>query len=127
MYSVQSILYTFLGTAFWLTLDCHSGSLSLPSTCTIYTSFTLLNHIYCTLSKNHCITKAFLTQFILSCKLSPHSHSDIFYVDISWTSPWAGGMMEGHKAILDTGVLRKVLLVPKIPLLQSQGLYPIFQ
>jgi hypothetical protein len=50
-----------------------------------------------------------------------------FYVDISLTSPWTGGMMEGLKVILDTVVLRKVPLVPKIPLLQSQDLYPVFQ
>jgi hypothetical protein len=50
-----------------------------------------------------------------------------FYVDISLTSPWAGGMMEGLKAILDTVVLRKAPLVPKIPMLQSQGLYPVLQ
>jgi len=83
--------------------------------------------MYCTLSKNYCTTNALLAQFILSCKLDPHSHSDIFYVDISLTSPWAGGMMEGLKAILDNAVLRKVPLVPKIPSLQSQGVYPVFQ
>jgi hypothetical protein len=53
------------------------------------------------------------------------------YLDIQFSSLWTGQKCirgrKDFKATRHTVVVKKVLLIPKIPLLQSQGLYPAFQ